>query len=356
MANLIQVKAMCTAMVQRNMEVILSLPGKKYGPEFTQNEIFHIDIRKPIISSKLDKYINRQSVIKSVNKYDPDIIYLRIPLLLHQVKYLKKNIIIELHNNKLHSKFRLLNNYWSRMIVRMAKTDQILKVVCISEALGKFWLSQGIPAEKVIVEHDGIDPSLFKHKNALDARIALNLPLDKKIVTYSGRLYKNRKIENILALAKQFKEVIFLIVGGPEEQKVIYSNKAKNEDIKNIIFTGQISHDKVPLYLYASDILLGLWSSDVPTINFCSPLKIFEYMASGRIIVAHGFPTIKEVLIDGQNSILVKPDSIDDLISKVQTALNMDYPSDIAEKALKDVNEKYTWYKRIQSIFSSLEK
>jgi glycosyltransferase involved in cell wall biosynthesis len=63
-------------------------------------------------------------------------------------------------------------------------------------------------------------------------------------------------------------------------------------------------------------VLLALWSKKVPTINYCSPLKIFEYMASGRIMVAHGFPTIKEVIKHNKNGLLARPDDFNDLVEK----------------------------------------
>lgn len=355
MANLIQVKSMCNAMVRHKFDVTLSLSGNKNELHIKNDMNFNLDVRKKNINSKIDKYFNTAAVRKSIKLNDPDIVYLRTPLLLKQAISSKKRIVIELHNSKLHGRFDWLNNYWIKMLIRLSKTDQIFKVVCISEALGDFWIKKGIPKEKLIVEHDGIDPKHFNEEISLrNARKQLNLPLNKKIITYAGRLYKNRKVENILELAKVFNSAYFVIVGGPEDQCNAYRRSAESAGLNNVNFIGQVPHSQVPLFLYASDILLGLWSSDVPTINYCSPLKVFEYMASGRIIVAHGFPTIKEVLKHNQNAILVEPDSLEDLINKVGKALEMEYPSSIALQARKDVFSNYTWDIRVDKIFSDI--
>ena len=357
MANLIQIKAMCKAMSDRKMDVTLSLQanGKKNLQVITEYP-YNIDFRKRIINNKkIDKYINIQSVKKVINKINPDIIYLRSPLLLKQAENSKKPLIIELHNNKLHQGYAWLDKYWSRFLIRMSKSEQILKIVCISQALSDYWIKKGIPYEKVIIAHDAIDHQQFeKPLDRLEARRYLNLPMNNKIITYVGRLYKNRKIENILELVKTYSDALFLIIGGPDIQSQYYKEKADKLKLKNIIFKGQIPHENIYNYLYASDVLLGLWSSDVPTINYCSPLKLFEYMASGRIIVAHGFPTVKEVLTHKQNAILSEPDSLDDLIRKTGESLELSYPSSMADNARQLVMEYYTWENRTHKIFDSI--
>jgi glycosyltransferase involved in cell wall biosynthesis len=77
-------------------------------------------------------------------------------------------------------------------------------------------------------------------------------------------------------------------------------------------------------------------------------------MGAGRIIVAHGFPTINEVLQHNKNAIICKPDSINDLIDKVGMALNMTYPNEMATCAKNEVFEKYTWIKRVEKIFQNV--
>lgn len=357
MANLIQVKAMCKAMTDRGMAVTLSLQAyNKINPLINNEYSYQLDFRKRLINNKkMDKYLNFQSVKKVINRINPDIIYIRSPLLLRQVKASKKPLIIELHNNKLHQGYTLLDNYWSRFLVKISKTEQILKVVCISQALGDYWIKKGVPLEKVIISHDAIDHQVFhKPLNQIDARAKLHLPFDKQIVTYTGSLYKNRKIENIIKLAEMYKDALFLVVGGPDEQSLYYKDIAELNGLANLIFKGQIPHDRIPAYLYASDVLLGLWSSEIPTMNYCSPLKVFEYMAAGRVIVAHGFPTIKEVLRHNHNAILAEPDSLEDLILKTGEALKLNYLSAMAEQARKDVFKHYTWEQRVVGIFSNI--
>ncbi|MDI6401473.1 glycosyltransferase [Balneolaceae bacterium ANBcel3] len=360
MANLLQVKAMCKAMSDNGMNVTLSLPGNK--PEtgvrnpYSSHLPYNLHLRKPLFNnSKINKYLNFSAVRKAIKQINPDLIYLRSPLLLKQVISTKKTLIVELHNNTLHQRYSWLDNYWKSFLCQKAKTDQIKKVVCISEALSQYWIDQGIPAEKIVTAHDGIDAEQFANPMEKEkARDSLGLAKDKKIVTYLGRLYENRKIDNVLKLAQQYRESLFLVVGGPDESAKQLKEVAEKLNLQNVVFTGQVPHETITQYLYASDVMLALWSSEVKTMKYCSPLKLFEYMGAGRIIVAHGFPTILEVLKDKKNALICKPESIDDLIKKTGTALSMTYPNELAEKAREDVFENYTWAKRTEKIFSGI--
>jgi hypothetical protein len=108
MANLVQVKAMCKAMSENGMDVTLSIPGNNPAAANKNRRkiktyLMHCYLRKPLINiPKIDKYINFPGVRNAIKQIDPDLIYLRSPLMLKQVIGSKKPIIIELHNSQLH--------------------------------------------------------------------------------------------------------------------------------------------------------------------------------------------------------------------------------------------------------------
>jgi len=193
------------------------------------------------------------------------------------------------------------------------------------------------------------------NKNA--AREKLNLPIDKTIVTYTGGLYPDREIDNIIKLAKKFPGVYFMVIGGPENNRQYFRKVAQENSVPNINFMGFVEHNTIPQFLYASDILLALWSSKVLTINYCSPLKLFEYMAAGRLILAHDFPTIREVLEDNVDAIFCMPDNFESLKSKlgeVLTRINDD--SNIGENARNKAFELYSWDTRVAKLLEFINK
>ena len=359
-ANLLQVKSMCKAMALQGMDVILSLPanGLKYAHQKYTNDLYEIILRNELINNKkIDKYINYNSVKKTIKNVNPDLIYIRSPILIKQAISSNRPIVVELHNYQLHQGYSFINNYWKRFLRRKSKSDQFIKFICISNALRDFWVEQGLPAEKIITAHDAIDEQQFPRPISIsEARKRLGFSNEKKIITYLGRIYKNRRIDAIIELAAIYSNTLFLVVGGPDNEADYMRKISEKKELNNIMFTGQVPHNEITSYLYASDVLLALWSSKVRTINYCSPLKLFEYMGAGRIIVAHGFPTILEILEHNYNAIISEPDSINDLIEKVGYALELNYPNSLAENARNDVFEHYTWTKRVDKIFYDISK
>jgi len=87
---------------------------------------------------------------------------------------------------------------------------------------------------------------------------------------------------------------------------------------------------------------------------FMSPLKMFEYMASQRPIVATNLPSTREVLNEN-NAVLVEPDDSEKLAKGIKKVLdNKELSQKIAEQAYLDV-KKYTWEKRVKDIIKLLK-
>lgn len=360
MANMVQVRSMCTALGSLGADVILSLPDSSNGclkPIDGDDYQFSFHFRKRTFKhSSIEQYFNHAPVRETIKTFDPDICYLRSPLLLRHILPSGKPVILELHQNNLYRGMHFLDRSLRQMLSHAVKQGQIKKVICISDALSEYWISEGIPREVVVTAHDGFDRgNYYEELDPSCARSEIGFPQHKKVITYTGSLYKNRKIEHILELAGLFNDHFFAVIGGPEERAGYYRRLARSLKRENIIFTGRVPHEEIPKYLFASDILLALWSSDVPTINYCSPLKLFEYMASGRTIVAHAFPTIKEIIQNGMNGILCEPDSFDDLVRSLKSALTLSYKNGLAENARRDAFQKYSWDIRAGKILAEVQ-
>ena len=363
MANAVQVLHMCSAFARLGVDVTLALPGP--NPDKVRKNIiaqlggappFNVETFHKITAcgrlNMVGGYLGVRKLLKSANS---DCCFVRNFVFLNAS--LKCNIptVFEAHNANIH-KNRYLNAFWTRNLIRNSKHSKLVKFIGISGALRDFWVKAGVPKEKTLALHDAVDGRQYSAmEEQKPMRQMLGLSLDKKIVTYAGSLYRDRGIETILELAKSFREVLFIVVGGPEDRKRLYQSMCKDRGISNISFTGHVRHQKVKQYLVAADVLLMIWSRRVPTINYCSPLKMFEYMAAGRIIVGHAFPTILEVLKDGQNAYLASPDSFEDLREKLSSSLHETYPSAMAKRAKELVMKQYTWQARVRAILPFLE-
>lgn len=365
MANLHQVISMCNALSEKN-EVYLSLLGNRNLSKISTQQLeqiygkinFTIGTRQTYFST-YGMYFYSKSTHLIIKKYKPDLIYCRSQLYIRLINSFNIPLVFESHDAILHSRLSWFDKFWKKYIINASYTNNFFYLVTISEALKKFWISTGVNPGIIISLHDGFDTKYFKNElSRTDARTQLSLDDQKIIVTYTGSLYKDRGIDYIINLARDFPDVLFLVVGGPDKQKEYYEDFSSNNEIFNIIFIGQVPHKMISTYLYSSDILLGLWSNQVRTIQYCSPLKIFEYMASGRIIVAQAFPTIKEVLDDKVNAILVEPDSYFDLKEKIDYTINNISDIYVGKKARQIAFDNYSWSiraSRILDFISNIE-
>jgi glycosyltransferase involved in cell wall biosynthesis len=363
-ANVIQVLHMCYAFAELGQQVCLAIPANSCESDDLRQAVRHQigkDINFSIKSyrnisigrrlSMLGSYPGARQLLKSAKA---DCCFVRNPVLINAT--LKRNLptIFESHNASIHDNF-LLNVFWTGNLVKNCKQKKLLKFIAISESLAEKWKAKGIPPHKVISLHDGVDIDSFRIPSDIrKLRTQLGLPANKKIVLYGGSLYADRGIDKILALAKNFIHTCFAIIGGSQKNIDYYTKRAQQQKITNIIFAGRVPHHKVRHYLMAADVLLMVWSTKVRTINYCSPLKMFEYMAAGKIIVGHGFPTIREVLTDGKNALLVNPDSFDELKAKLALALSYSYPNNLAANARRLALEKYSWKTRASKILASI--
>ena len=192
-----------------------------------------------------------------------------------------------------------------RVVIRLARAGRLLGIVCISQALADEMIRQGCPPQTLFVAHSAVDLERFGTRvDSAVARRQLGLPLDRPVVCYAGNLHHDRRgIETLLACAALLPEAYFTIVGGQPELVAA----ARARAAANCHFTGHVANDKVPAYLFAADALLMPYTTATPHHRYISPLKLFEYLAAGRPIVASDFPVLREVLADEQTALLVPP-------------------------------------------------
>lgn len=358
MAHMHQTVAMCNAFAENGIDVILSVP-KTIDSEHSllafhrkyERINFKVVFREVSLIEKINRYVDIGFKGRHIKSIQPDLIFTRDPSSLHLAINSKIKTVFELHNSLIHHSSKLLNLYWSSY-VRKVSGHKRVKLVAISAALKNFWIEKGVHPEKIISQHDGFDEKQVKQLiTKTEARKALNMKSAKIYVTYAGSLGADRKVASLIELAHKLPEIEVLVIGGSDKQVEMMSRIKKEQGVSNITFTGQIPHKDVPQYLTASDILIAIWSKSVPTIYYCSPLKIFEYMISGNAIVADDFPTIREVLKNNENSILITPESLDELVKAVELLIREPkLRINLGNNARLEAFNNYSWNKRAAKI------
>jgi glycosyltransferase involved in cell wall biosynthesis len=225
--------------------------------------------------------------------------------------------------------------------------DRIRGIVVITEGLRSDW--KAATETKIIVERDGVNLDRFDiTAPKSDLRSELSLPPNHRIVSYVGSLQPWKGVDTLLKAAKGFPEnTSACIVGGDQKERERLA-AAVGEVPSNVRFVEHVPPGQVPLYLAASDVLVLPNSAEQRiSAKYTSPLKLFEYMAAQRPIIASDIPSLREVL-DEQMAFFVKPDDPGSL-SEAVIHLAGECGADKAAVARREV-ERYTWKARAERI------
>lgn len=262
-------------------------------------------------------------------------IYSREELPLYLLSFLsRKNLVFEAHG--FSSKRKL---FYSRFNKRG------VKVVAITNGIKKDFVSFSYNPNLVLVAHDGVDLEEFNDlAEPSKLKEQAGLPTDKSLVLYAGQLYP-RKGASVLAQAAAFyPQAAFIFVGGSQEDAVLFKEKFGHTD--NIFIVGQRAHREALAFMVMADILV---LPNRQESGHTSPLKLFEYMAAGKPIIASDTASIREILNES-NAVLVQPGNPRLIAEAIERLLaNPLAASSMALRAKEDV-KKYDWQARARAI------
>lgn len=188
------------------------------------------------------------------------------------------------------------------------------KIVAITGALARA-LRRQVPERKwpdILIEADGVNLDEYRAPMVVPPDVA-HLTESRPLVGYIGSLHSGKGAELIVRVARLSPDLQFLVVGGPDDLAESYRAQAKADGVTNISWVGFRQNVEVPGYVQACDVVLLPNQRSVVLLgkqdigSWTSPLKLFEYMAAGKIILASDLPVLTEVL-NSQNAVLCDPE------------------------------------------------
>lgn len=215
------------------------------------------------------------------------------------------NHYLEIHNElRGFSKFVMIN-------LGFINSKYIKKRIFISKKLETLFQ---VSKTNNLILHDGVEKKNFSlNKNKKKSR--------KKNIVYIGSFYKGRGLEIIKKLSRIYPQINFSVYG-------LRNEKISRDFLSNFNIHKYVNYSQVPKILCEADILLmpyenkvSINAKDLNTAQYCSPLKMFEYLASGKIIISHGLPGISEILKNNTDSILLNKINFYELKKGIDLAL-----------------------------------
>jgi glycosyltransferase involved in cell wall biosynthesis len=176
-------------------------------------------------------------------------------------------------------------------------------VLAVTEVLAKRVEASGVKRKNIEVIPNGINPEDFLGE-CDNERAKRRLGLEGKLILgFTGFLKDWHGLESVVELIAGSDPAWHLLIVGDGPARSALEKRAMALHVSNrLTITGVVARDRVAAHVAAFDIAL-----QPAVVDYASPLKLFEYMALGRPVVAPAQPNIMEVLTDGENALLFDP-------------------------------------------------
>lgn len=216
--------------------------------------------------------------------------------------------------------------------------NQSKVVSTISLGMEKKIFNKGISKTKQLLFPNWVDCDFIKPLDRNSSlRQSLGIPLDMKVVMYSGNLGEKQGLELILEAAAHFKEnkqVLFIIVGsGGAKERLIRASVEMG--LVNLRFFPLQSYEDLPRLLAVPDVHLVLQKKEAA--DLVMPSKLTGILASGGLSIVSAIPgtTLYDVIHQHQMGVLIEPGSDSALIEGIEYTLNLENDRTIRENARK---------------------
>ncbi len=246
--------------------------------------------------------------------------------------------------------FKNLSRTFERKICQNAS-----KVITVSSPLKKFLISIGVDDSQIVVMPNGADPDVFDL--SIDgSRLRKQLGAEGKIIIgFTGILRPWHGLELLVqafeTIVKQHPETHLLIVGDGPIRAEIEADVAKRGLSDKVTITGRQNHSEVNRYVAVMDIAVS------PRATFyASPMKILEYMAMGKAILAPDMGNIRDLLKHKEDGFLFQKEDVSALTEGLQTLIRQEeLRLALGKNARKKIETERTWGHNARDVITLVE-
>lgn len=245
--------------------------------------------------------------------------------------------------------------YFGQMERHLLKLVDTVSVA--SSGLEQLCDTMNFPRERRFTIPVGADLEVFHPANQ-GSELRQKYGWQKKLVIYQGQIsgsnYVHLFIRAAQLLLERRSDVDFVIVGGGDKLADARKLAAELDLGGRLTFTDKVPHNQVPRYISAADIAVACFE-DNKQVRCKSPLKIKEYMASGKPIVASRVGDVPHML-EGCG-VLVDPEDFRDLARGIERLLDSEAEArELGRKARARAEDLYSWGKSAETLLAAYDK
>jgi len=218
------------------------------------------------------------------------------------------------------------------------------------------------PKEKQRIFTNGANPKTFNPKKT-GKKLRQKFGLKGKTLIYTGSFADWHCLKNLIyafeRIAKKQPMAKLLLIGkGPQEKGI--KELVKERNIKGVLFLGEIPLDKLAYYVNASEAGVALFDRNYPAIKrfdyFYSPVKVFDYKACAKPIIASGIGNLLPLVRNGINGYSVNEQSIEEIANAIELIFDYEEKAQkMGQNNLKDIKQKYNWINVTKGILGEMK-
>jgi glycosyltransferase involved in cell wall biosynthesis len=236
---------------------------------------------------------------------------------------------------------------------RLAAARGFRGIVAISAPLAEDLVTElEVDPDRILVAHDAVtdpgDDTIGRHRRGAEEPLR---------IIYTGSLFPGKGADILLAAAARCPWARFSIAGGPADLAHTLRERAAEQGLVNVELPGPLRPVDARALQAQADILTAPFSHRVESdsghdiARWTSPMKVFEYMASGRPMVVSDLPVLREVLRKDVDALMVPPEDLDALVGAFERLRDDAALGDrLATSALRRVRSEFTWEIRARRI------
>lgn len=245
---------------------------------------------------------------------------------------------------------------WRAKQILCYNLDVASRIVCVSEPARRHLIANWqVPSHKIAVLPNGVDVQRFQPDSIKRTQTRTTLRLsDQPLIIFVGSFHKWHDVATLLnafaCVRTSCPDAHLLLVGDGSQREVMIQHAANLGIEQAVHFTGHVPHAQVSALVNAADIAVV----PVPLMKqdpWLSPMKLFEYMAAGKPIVASALGQVTQVIRDNDNGLLVPPGNAAMLADALLRLIgDANLRERLGQQARADAVREYSWEKHVASL------
>jgi len=237
------------------------------------------------------------------------------------------------------------------------------RVICVTKGIKRELVrNYGVKEEICRVIHNGVNIGLFKPLNKVACRKKLGIKQDYFYMGFVGSFKAWRGLENLIEALKKVKErgydqIKCFLIGDGYLMSHLKEMVNRYDLSKNIIFKGSVNYEEAPIFINSFDICYLCWTG----LKYgSSALKLFEYLACARPVIASRVEGDREIVKNGNCGYLFDPDDIEGLVLRIIESFNeRDKLHELGRNGRRFIKDQFSWQKvanRLQNVLLEVIK